>query len=99
MDKIKWEEAAECLRLLSHPHRLQIIDLLFKHEWPVGQIAEACGLLQNVASEHLNLMKNKGFIKSFKKGRCVYYTIQEPALASIMNCIKKRFTEKKNDKS
>ncbi len=92
MNEIKWEEAAECLRVLSHPHRLQIIHLLLIKDHSVGEIAGACRILQNVASEHLILMKNKGFIKSYKEGRKVYYTILDPALSSIISCVKQRFS-------
>jgi DNA-binding transcriptional ArsR family regulator len=93
MSKIKWEEAAECLRVLSHPHRLQMIDLLLREELSVGEIAAACGILQNVASEHLKLMHRKGFLRLFKRGRKVFYAIQETALTSIMMCIEKRFKQ------
>ncbi len=86
-----WEEAANCLRILSHPHRLYMIHLLLQKSYSVGELAEACQILPNVASEHLNVMKNKGFITSHKKGKQVFYTIQEPALANILSCVECRF--------
>ena len=92
MENEKWEKAAECLRVLSHPHRLQIVDLLLTGKaYSVRELAEACVILQNVASEHLTLMKNKNFISSRKEGKKVFYEIAEPALESINACIKKRF--------
>ncbi len=94
----KWKEAAECLRTLSHPHRLQMIDLLLTgKEYSVGELAKNCNILQNVASEHLTLMKNKGFITARRQGKKTYYTIQEPALQSINQCIKKRFFNKESE--
>lgn len=92
----KWEEAAHCLRVLSHKHRLRMIDLLLKNgELSVGELAAACGILPNVASEHLTLMKNNGFVHSRKVEKNVIYSIEEEALASIMQCIHKRFKEDK----
>ena len=99
MDKLDWEEAGECLRVLSHPHRLKVIHLLLEKDYSVGEIAEACGLLKNVASEHLILMKNKGFIKPHKRGRKVYYSIKDPSLISIIACVKKRFSKLNKEKS
>lgn len=93
MKNIDWNGAAECLRLLSHPHRLQLIALLLESDYSVGELAEECGVLQNVISEHLNLMKHKGFVKSTKEGRKVYYSINEPMLGSIIKCVKGRFTQ------
>lgn len=92
MKQIDWEGAAECLRVLSHPHRLKIIHLLLQGEYSVGELAKACNLLQNVTSEHLTLMKNMKFIQPTKKGKKVFYTINEPSLVSILSCIEKRFS-------
>jgi len=91
MKNIDWDAASECLKVLSHPHRLQIIALLLEKERSVGELAEVCGILHNVASEHLSLMKNKQFIVAKREGRQVFYSINEPALAAIIGCINKRF--------
>ncbi|MEM7454312.1 MAG: metalloregulator ArsR/SmtB family transcription factor [Planctomycetota bacterium] len=84
--------AAECLKALAHPHRLQIVQLLLSGErLSVGQIAEHCGLNQPTTSDHLRLMQRCGFLGSERDGRTVYYSVTEPHLEDIMNCIRKRF--------
>lgn len=94
MDTINWENAADCLRILAHPHRLKAVALLLENEYSVGALAEACNVLQNVMSEHLNLMKHKQLIKARKRGRNVFYSVEEPALAAIIGCIQKRFVHR-----
>jgi len=84
-------EAAECLRTLAHPHRLRIVQMLLGGRYTVGELAESCGIPSHMASEHLRLMHRCGFLNVEKEGRCVYYTIAEPHLASIMACIEARF--------
>ncbi len=42
-------------------------------------------------SEHLRLLKDRGFLKNQREGRKVLYRIAEPALAGIMHCIEDRF--------
>jgi DNA-binding transcriptional ArsR family regulator len=99
MDKAKPEltdlealaEAAECLRVLAHPHRLRMIQMLLAGRYSVGELAEACDLPTPMASEHLRLMQRCGFLTSEKEGRHVYYAIAEPHLADIMRCIEARF--------
>lgn len=87
-------EAAECLRTLAHPQRLQIVQLLLSGEaYTVGQLAEACSLPQPQTSEHLRLMQRCGFLGSTRKGREVFYTVIEPHLAKIMTCIENRFAK------
>lgn len=83
--------AAECLRTLAHPHRLRIVQMLLGGRYTVGELAESCGIPSHMASEHLRLMHRCGFLNVEKDGRCVYYTIAEPHLASIMACIEDRF--------
>ena len=85
--------AAECLRTLAHPHRLRIVQMLLQDEYTVGELAEACGIASHMASEHLRLMQQCGFLDSVKDGRYRYYHIVEPHLASIMECVEKRFQQ------
>jgi DNA-binding transcriptional ArsR family regulator len=84
-------QAAECLKTLAHPHRLRIVQMLLGGRYTVGELAEACEIPSHMASEHLRLMQRCGFLDVEKEGRCVYYTIAEPHLASIMACIESRF--------
>ncbi|MFM8538222.1 MAG: ArsR/SmtB family transcription factor [Planctomycetaceae bacterium] len=84
-------QAAECLKALAHPHRLRIVQMLLGGRFTVGELAEACEIPSHMASEHLRLMQRCGFLGVEKEGRCVYYTIAEPHLASIMACIESRF--------
>ena len=84
--------AAECLRILAHPNRLQIVQMLLSgKKYSVNDIAEACELAQPTTSDHLRLMQRCGFLDSRRDGRTVYYSIAEPHLKDIMNCIQARF--------
>lgn len=83
--------AAECLKTLAHPVRLRMVQLLLHGRYTVGELAEDCGIADNVASEHLRLMQRCGFFTSQREGRRVYYQVAEPHLANIMQCIESRF--------
>lgn len=83
--------AAECLRTLAHPHRLRMVQMLLQGDFPVGDLADACGLPSAMASEHLRLMQRCGFLTSEKDGRKVFYRVAEPHLKSILKCIEERF--------
>jgi len=84
-------QAAECLRVLAHPHRLRMIQMLLAGDFTVGELAESCGLPTAMASEHLRLMQRCGFLTAAKEGRKVYYQVTEPHLKQIMQCIEDRF--------
>lgn len=84
-------QAAECLRTLAHPVRIRIAQLLLHDRYTVGEIAEGCGVAENVASEHLRLMQRCGFFASDREGRRVYYRVAEPHLHRLLDCIEGRF--------
>ena len=90
-DPKAFAQAAECLKTLAHPVRLRFVQLLLQGRYTVGELAEDCGVPDNVASEHLRLMQRCGFFTSEREGRRVYYQVAEPHLANIMKCVEKRF--------
>lgn len=86
-----YAEAAECLKVIAHPHRLEMIELMLQAPRSVGMLAERCGIRENVASQHLNLMKRCGFLTARKVGRVVIYDVVEPHLAELLDCMRRRF--------
>ena len=94
---LDWEtlsRAAECLRVLSHPARLRMVQLLLHDQYMVAELAEACDVPSHVASEHLRLMEHCGLLLRTREGRCSYYRVCEPHLEELLDCIRRRFTKK-----
>jgi DNA-binding transcriptional ArsR family regulator len=83
--------AAECLKVLAHPVRLRIVQLLLHGRYTVGDLAADCGIQDNVGSDHLRLLQRCGFLTSERDGRKVYYQVAEPHLAQLMACVEARF--------
>lgn len=84
-------EAAECLKIIAHPHRLRIVEMLLHSRYTVGELAEGCGIPSNIASGHLKLMQRCGLLAPQREGRSIYYQITEPCLKDFFVCIRKRF--------
>jgi DNA-binding transcriptional ArsR family regulator len=82
-------QAAECLKVLAHPVRLRMVDILLQGDFPVHRIAELCELPPHQACEHLRLMQGHSLLASERKGRTVYYRVANPSLPGIMECIRK----------
>jgi DNA-binding transcriptional ArsR family regulator len=77
-------QAAECLKVLGHPVRLRIVDILMQGEFPVGEIAEMCELPPHQTCEHLRLLKGHGLLRSERRGRSVFYQINDPRLPRLL---------------
>jgi len=80
--------AAECLKVMAHPVRLRIVDLLMQGEFPVHEIAELCGTSPHQTCEHLRLLQGHAFLASERRGRTVYYRIASPRLPKLLECIR-----------
>ena len=87
MDKKVAEHAAEVLKAVAHPVRLQIIELLETKEMCVGDIVMALGGKQAITSQQLNMMKDKGILNCRRDGAKVYYRIENKNVIKLLNCI------------
>jgi DNA-binding transcriptional ArsR family regulator len=83
------EDAAACLKIMAHPVRLRIVDVLMHGEFAVHEIAEMCGVKPHQVCEHLRLMQGCGYLTSVRSGRAVYYKVASPNLPGLIGCIKK----------
>ena len=82
------DEAAECLKVMGHPLRLRIVNILMQGEaFPVAKIAEMCDLPPNQTSEHLRLLKGHGLLDSERRGRTVFYSVSHPRLRRLIGCV------------
>lgn len=83
------EQAAACLKVMAHPVRLRIVNILMQGEFAVHEIAELCRTSPNQTCEHLRLLKGHGLLVSERQGRTVYYKIAHPQLPGLIECIRK----------
>lgn len=81
------EEIAVVLRVLGHPHRLRIVELLMANRLTVTELAEQIDLPGPAVSQHLNHMKAHGILSAQRDGRTVYYRVAHPSAKSVIRCI------------
>ena len=81
---------AGMLRLLAHPHRLKVIEILEgrKDGAPVHEISGRLRLSPAATSQHLNHMRRIGWVEAERKGREVRYRIADSRCLSILGCIR-----------
>ena len=82
------EKAAECLKVMAHPARLKMVNILMQGEFAVHELAEMTQTSPNQTCEHLRLLKGHGLLSSDRRGRTVYYKIAAPQLPGLINCIR-----------
>ena len=87
MDFEMLERAADMLKTMGHPLRLKIVIFLQEGEQTVGAISEAIGASQSATSQHLNMMKMKGILKSRRDSTTVLYSVARQEVFKIIHCI------------
>jgi DNA-binding transcriptional ArsR family regulator len=82
------QRAAETLRVVSHPARLRIVEILVDGERSVTEIQDTLGITQSQTSQHLSNMRVRGVLKCRKDGNMVYYSIANPDVVKVIHCIR-----------
>jgi predicted transcriptional regulator len=86
------QELAEFARVLSHPARIAIIQLLAKKkEIKTGDISDFLPLSRTTVSQHLKELKNIGIINGTIDGLKIHYCLDMPKLIEIKTKINQLF--------
>ena len=80
-------EGSAMLKAASDESRLAILCMLNKGEMCVCEIWPKLGIPQNLASHHLKILKDAGFIKSRKDGLRVYYSVESVKMKEIQTLL------------
>jgi DNA-binding transcriptional ArsR family regulator len=82
-------QAAKKLRILAHPDRLRIVEMLRSRRLSVGELTAKLSLPQAVISKHLALLKNAGILASEADCNFRYYSLANTRVLDVLNCIRK----------
>jgi len=70
-----FEQFAQVAKALSHPHKLELLELLAQGERSVEALAKVAGLTVANTSRHLQQLRRAGVITSRKEGLYVFYRV------------------------
>lgn len=85
----KIEFATSMFKLLGHPLRFRLVEVLNANgENNVNEIAEITGQSQSTVSFYLNRLKSSGLLKKRRVGNQTYYSIAEPKLNTLVECLR-----------
>ena len=81
--------AGKVSKAFSDDNRIHILKFLSDGEKNVTQVADKLNVEENLASHHLRVLASLGFLRNDKKGREVFYRINETKFISIIRDLKK----------
>ena len=78
------EVKATLFRVLGHPARVRILELLRDGERSVGALQAELGLDSGGTSQHLAALRRIGLVESRREGTSVYYRVDDEAVLSCL---------------
>ncbi|MBF2055196.1 MAG: helix-turn-helix transcriptional regulator [Candidatus Sericytochromatia bacterium] len=75
------KELSKLLGVLSHPHRIRIVEELRHEEHDVNFLESVLGISHARVSQHLALMRSHRLVTERRQGRRVFYRLSQPELA------------------
>jgi ArsR family transcriptional regulator len=84
-----YREASGLLKALSHPVRLQILQVLAEHgEACVCHLECALGRRQAYISQQLSRLRETGIVVDRREGLNVFYRLADPAIPPLLKAIR-----------
>ena len=75
---------ADFLRVLGHPVRVRIVELLRDGERSVGDLQAELNLDSSGTSQHLGVLRRQGVLETRKEGTSVYYRVRDPRTFQLL---------------
>jgi ArsR family transcriptional regulator len=88
---------AQLFRVLGHPVRIRILELLSDGERTVGDLQAELNLDSSGTSQHLAALRQQGVLESRRSGTSVYYRIRDPRVSQLLAVAKQLITSALSD--
>jgi len=79
---------ADLFRVLGHPARVRLLQILRDGELSVGALQGALALDSSGTSQHLSALRKQGLVASRKEGTSVYYRVKDPRTLELLDLAK-----------
>lgn len=97
MEHKLYELHAQMCKVFTSPKRLEILNLLRDKELSVGQLSMLANIRQANLSQHLSILREKGIVRTKRKGTTIYYSLSNPKIIKAFDIIREilfeRFSE------
>jgi len=88
---------AQLFRVLGHPVRIRILELLSDGERTVGDLQAELQIDSSGTSQHLAALRQQGVLESRRAGASVYYRIRDPRVSQLLATARQILTSALSD--
>lgn len=79
-----YQMKAEFFRILGHPVRVRILELLKDGERTVGDLQNELQMDSSGTSQHLGVLRKHGILEGRRVGTSVFYTVRDPRIFQLL---------------
>lgn len=79
-----YQMKAEFFRILGHPVRVRILELLRDGERTVGDLQNELQMDSSGTSQHLGVLRRHGILDGRREGTSVYYAVRDPRIFQLL---------------
>lgn len=84
LGKTEIERVSQMFKMLGHPKRLQLLNMLIQHSMSVSEISEALDWEQSAVSHQLRLLRTRRMVKQKRQGKTVIYQLADPQIMTFI---------------
>lgn len=92
-----FDQHAQLLKALSHPRRLEIVNLLRDQSLVVSDIHTMLDLPQANISQHLGVLRDAGIVNTRREGKQIFYSVADPKILAACDNIRSFLIKKLGD--
>ncbi|KAB8194058.1 metalloregulator ArsR/SmtB family transcription factor [Nonomuraea phyllanthi] len=89
-----YQAKAELFRLLGHPVRIRVLELLQDGPMPVRELLAAIEVEPTGLSQHLAVLRRSGMVSARRDGATVVYALAGGRVADLLRAARVLLTEK-----
>ena len=88
-----YQAKAEFFRMLGHPVRIRVLELLQDGPMPVRDLLAAIEIEPSSLSQQLAVLRRSGIVTSTREGQAVFYELAGGDVADLMAAARRILTE------
>ena len=79
-----YQTKADFFRVLGHPVRVRILELLKDGERTVGDLQSELQMDSSGTSQHIGALRKHGILDGRREGTSVYYSVRDPRIFQLL---------------
>jgi DNA-binding transcriptional ArsR family regulator len=92
VSKPVYEVKAEFFKVLGHPSRVRILEVLREGEQSVGELAPMVAMESSHLSQQLGVMRRANLVQARKEGSTVFYSVGDATLFELLDVARRIIT-------